>query len=232
MKNKYIALSLISIMLFTATFVSCEATRNANNTQKGAVIGAGSGAIIGGILGNNIGKGGNTALGAVIGGVVGGTVGGLIGNKMDKQAREIETALPGTQVQRIGEGIHLVLGENSVNFEFNKSTLTTTAKQNLDKLVPVFKEYADTNIKIYGYTDSKGSESYNLNLSSQRAAAVKSYLSGKGLTSGRFDVVGMGEVEPIATNDTDTGRSQNRRVEFAIVANQKMIDDAKKETGN
>jgi outer membrane protein OmpA-like peptidoglycan-associated protein len=232
MKDKYIVLSLISMMLFSATFVSCEATRNANNTQKGAVIGAGSGAIIGGILGNNIGKGGNTALGAVIGGVVGGTVGGLIGNKMDKQAREIETALPGTQVQRIGEGIHLVLGENSVNFEFNKSTLTTTAKQNLDKLVPVFKEYDDTNIKIYGYTDSKGSESYNLNLSSQRAAAVKSYLSGKGLTSGRFDVVGMGEMEPIATNDTDAGRSLNRRVEFAIVANQKMIEDAKKETGN
>lgn len=232
MKKRYVVLSFISVMLFSATFVSCEATRNANNTQKGAVIGAGSGAIIGGILGNNIGKGGNTALGAVIGGVVGGTVGGLIGNKMDKQAREIETALPGTQVQRIGEGIHLVLGENSVNFEFNKSTLTTTAKQNLDKLVPVFKEYADTNIKIYGYTDSKGSESYNLNLSSQRAAAVRSYLSAKGLTSGRFDVVGMGEVEPIAPNDTDAGRSLNRRVEFAIVANQKMIDDAKKETGN
>ena len=232
MKKRYVVLSFISVMLFSATFVSCEATRNANNTQKGAVIGAGSGAIIGGILGNNIGKGGNTALGAVIGGVVGGTVGGLIGNKMDKQAREIETALPGTQVQRIGEGIHLVLGENSVNFEFNKSTLTTTAKQNLDKLVPVFKEYADTNIKIYGYTDSKGSESYNLNLSSQRAAAVRSYLSAKGLTPGRFDVVGMGEVEPIAPNDTDAGRSLNRRVEFAIVANQKMIEDAKKETGN
>ncbi|TDR23013.1 OmpA family protein [Flavobacterium cheniae] len=231
MKNKYIVLSLILVVLFSGTFVSCEATKNANNTQKGAVIGAGSGAIIGGILGNNLGKGGNTALGAVIGGVVGGTVGGLIGNKMDKQAREIETALPGTQVQRVGEGIHLVLGENSVNFEFNKATLTITAKQNLDKLVPVFKEYADTDIKIYGYTDSKGSESYNLDLSTQRAAAVKSYLSGKGLSSGRFAVIGMGEAEPIERNDTDAGRSLNRRVEFAILANDKMIDDAKKEAG-
>ncbi len=232
MKNKYIVFSLAMVILGSSMFISCEATRNANNTQKGAVIGAGSGAIIGGILGNNLGKGGNTALGAVIGGVVGGTVGGLIGNKMDKQAREIETALPGTQVQRVGEGIHLVLGENSVNFEFNKSALTTTAKQNLDKLVPVFKEYADTDIKIYGYTDSKGSESYNLDLSTQRAAAVKSYLSGRGLSLSRFAVIGMGEAEPIETNDTDAGRSLNRRVEFAIVANQKMIDDAKKETGN
>ncbi|MCW1147790.1 OmpA family protein [Flavobacterium lacisediminis] len=232
MKNQYIVFSLAIVVFGSSMFISCEATRNANNTQKGVVIGTTSGAVIGGILGNNLGKGGNTALGAVIGGVVGGTVGGLIGNKMDKQAREIETALPGTQVQRVGEGIHLVLGENSVNFEFNKATLTITAKQNLDKLVPVFKEYADTDIKIYGYTDSKGSESYNLDLSTQRAAAVKSYLSGRGLSSGRFEVIGMGEAEPIETNDTDTGRSLNRRVEFAIVANQKMIDDAKKETGN
>lgn len=209
----------------------CSAVKNANNTQKGAVIGAGSGAIIGGILGNNLGKGGNTALGAVIGGVVGGTVGGLIGNKMDKQAREIETALPGAQVERVGEGIRLVLGENSVNFDFNKATLTAKAKQNLDKLVPVFKEYADTNIKIYGFTDSKGADEYNLNLSNQRATAVKNYLATKGLVSSRFTVVGMGEAEPIASNDTEEGRSSNRRVEFAIVANDKMIEDAKKEAG-
>lgn len=231
MKKKYIALSLVTALLLSTTLVSCDAIKNANNTQKGVAIGTTSGAVIGGILGNNLGKGGNTPLGAVIGGVVGGTIGGLIGNKMDKQAREIENALPGTQVQRVGEGIHLVLGENSVNFQFNKSTLTITAKQNLDKLVPVFNEYADTDIKIYGYTDSKGSESYNLNLSSERAAAVKSYLSGKGLSSSRFSVLGMGEAEPIETNDTDAGRSLNRRVEFAIVANQKMIDDAAKESG-
>ena len=231
MKKKYIALSLVTALLLSTTLISCDAIKNANNTQKGVAIGTTSGAVIGGILGNNLGKGGNTPLGAVIGGVVGGTIGGLIGNKMDKQAREIEKALPGTQVQRVGEGIHLVLGENSVNFQFNKSTLTVTAKQNLDKLVPVFNEYADTDIKIYGYTDSKGSESYNLNLSSERAAAVKSYLSGKGLSSSRFSVLGMGEAEPIETNDTDAGRSLNRRVEFAIVANDKMIEDAKKEAG-
>ena len=229
---KKIAIYLVAVTLVVNVVLSgCSAVKNANNTQKGAVIGAGSGAIIGGILGNNLGKGGNTALGAVIGGVVGGTVGGLIGNKMDKQAREIETALPGTQVQRIGEGIHLVLGENSVNFDFNKATLTSKAKQNLDKLVPVFKEYADTNIKIYGFTDSKGADEYNLNLSNQRATAVKNYLATKGLVSSRFTVVGMGEAEPIATNDTEAGRSLNRRVEFAIVANEKMIEDAKKEAG-
>ncbi|CAM3878560.1 OmpA family protein [Flavobacterium cucumis] len=210
----------------------CKAVKNANNTQKGAVIGAVGGGVLGAVLGNNLGKGGNGALGAVLGTVIGGTVGGVIGNKMDKQAREIETALPGAQVERVGEGIRLVLGENSVNFDFNKATLTTKAKQNLDKLIPVFKEYADTDIKIYGFTDSKGADDYNLNLSNQRATTVRNYLAGKGLVAKRFSVVGMGEAEPIATNDTEAGRSQNRRVEFAIVANDKMIEDAKKEAGN
>jgi outer membrane protein OmpA-like peptidoglycan-associated protein len=230
--KKSIGLILVSALVFGVFFTSCEATKNANRTQKGAAIGAVAGAVVGGVLGNNLGKGGNTVLGAVIGGAVGGTIGGVIGNKMDKQAREIETALPGAQVERVGEGIRLVLGENSVNFDFNKATLTTKAKQNLDKLVPVFKEYADTDIKIYGYTDSKGTDEYNLNLSNQRATSVRNYLTSKGLVAARFVVVGMGEAEPIATNETEEGRSQNRRVEFAIVANDKMIEDAKKEVGN
>ena len=229
---KKIAMYLVAGTLVGNFILSgCSSVKNANNTQKGAVIGAVGGGVLGAVIGNNVGKGGNGALGAVLGTVIGGTVGGIIGNKMDKQAREIETALPGAQVERVGEGIRLVLGENSVNFDFNKATLTTKAKQNLDKLVPVFKEYADTNIKIYGFTDSKGSDDYNLNLSSQRATAVKNYLAIKGLVSSRFTVVGIGEAEPIATNDTDAGRGLNRRVEFAIVANDKMIEDAKKEAG-
>lgn len=230
--KKSIGLILVSALFFGVFFTSCEATKNANRTQKGAAIGAVAGAVVGGVLGNNLGKGGNTVLGAVIGGAVGGTIGGVIGNKMDKQAREIETALPGAQVERVGEGIRLVLGENSVNFDFNKATLTSRAKANLDQLVSVFQEYADTDIKIYGYTDSKGTDEYNLNLSNQRATSVRNYLTSKGLVAARFVVVGMGEAEPIATNETEEGRSQNRRVEFAIVANDKMIEDAKKEVGN
>lgn len=217
--------------LLSNTFTSCTAVKNTNNTQRGAGIGAVAGAVLGGVLGNNIGKGGNGALGAVLGGVIGGVAGGVIGNKMDKQAREIQNALPGAQVERVGEGIKLTLGENSVNFDFNKSTLTATAKANLDKLVPVFKEYADTDIKIFGYTDAKGADDYNLKLSEQRADAVKSYLASKGLNVSRFQVVGMGEADPIADNETDAGRAQNRRVEFSIVANDKMIQDAKKEAG-
>lgn len=206
---------------------SCESVQNANNTQKGAAIGTAAGAVIGGILGNNIGKGGNAPLGAVLGGVVGGVAGGVIGNKMDKQAKEIKETLPGAEVERVGEGIKVTLNENTVNFDFNSATLTSTAKANLDKLITVLKNNPDTNINIYGYTDSVGSDSYNLTLSGKRADAVKAYLTSKGVSSSRLFTQGMGEANPVASNDTDAGRAKNRRVEFAITANEKMIEDAK-----
>ena len=226
MKNK-IAIGLSVLIISSSVLTSCKAVQNTNKTQRGAAIGAAGGAVLGAVLGNNLGKGGKGALGAVIGGVVGGVAGGLIGKKLDKQAREIQEQLPGAQVERVGEGIRLVLGENAVRFEFNKATLTTAAKANLDKLVPVFKNYPDTDIKIYGYTDSKGADEYNLNLSDQRATAVKNYLASKGLVSSRFSILGMGEADPIDSNETEEGRGKNRRIEFAILANDKMIEDAK-----
>lgn len=224
--------SVAAMFALGSVFTSCEAVKNTNNTQKGAGIGAAAGAVIGGVLGNNLGKGGNTALGAVLGGVVGGTVGGVIGNKMDKQAREIDNAIPGAEVERVGEGIKLTLNENAVRFDTNKSTLTSTAKGNLDKLVTVFNQYPDTDIQIYGYTDSTGKADYNLTLSGQRAAAVKTYLGSKGISSGRIKTTGLGIADPIASNESVEGRSQNRRVEFAITANEKMVQDAQKEAKN
>jgi len=224
--NKISAIALSALFLGGSLLTGCEAVKNTNNTQRGVAIGAASGAVIGGVLGNNLGKGGKGALGAVLGGVVGGVAGGVIGNKMDKQARQIDNALPGAEVERVGEGIKLTLKENAVRFNVNKSTLTTQAQANLDKLVPVFKEYADTNIQIFGYTDSDGTDEYNLGLSRDRAAAVKTYLIGKGLAASRFTTTGMGEADPIASNETADGKSQNRRVEFAITANEKMVQDA------
>lgn len=229
--KKGIVYLLISLLSLGSLFTSCESIKNTNKAQRGAAIGTAAGAVIGGVLGNNLGKGGNAAMGAVLGGVVGGVAGGVIGHQMDKQAREIETSVPGAQVERVGEGIRLVLGENAVRFDTNKSTLTAGAKANLDKLIPVFNEYRDTNIQIYGYTDSTGTPEYNLKLSDQRAASVRAYLVGKGLSSGRFSTKGFGIADPIATNDTPEGRSQNRRVEFAITANEKMVQEAKKEAG-
>ncbi len=223
---------LISVLSLGSVVTSCNAAKNTNKTQRGAAIGVVAGSLLGAVLGNNLGNGGNAALGAVLGGVIGGAAGGMIGHKMDKQAREIQTALPGATVERVGEGIKLTLGENSVRFDTNKSTLTTTAKANLDRLVPVFKSYADTDIVIYGYTDNTGTVEHNQTLSEQRSASVKTYLASKGLNTGRFTTTGMGIADPVAINDTPEGRTQNRRVEFAIVANDKMKQEAQKEAGN
>ena len=225
--KKLVILGYSSLVVMTLFFTSCDSVKNANNTQKGAGIGAATGALIGGIIGNNSKIG--TAGGALIGAAVGGGTGALIGNKMDKQAREIDQALPGADVERIGEGIHLTLNENAVRFATNKSTLTAQAKTNLDKLVPVFNSYADTNIEIFGYTDNTGAADYNLSLSDKRADAVRVYLISKGLSANRFKTIGKGIADPIASNDTPEGRTQNRRVEFAITANDKMVQDAKTE---
>ncbi len=222
-KNTIIAASFLAS---TLSLTNCEAVKNSNNQQRGTAVGAASGAVIGGILGNNIGKGKNTALGAVLGGVVGGVVGNVIGSKMDKQAKEIKETIPGAEVERVGEGIKITLPESIVNFAFDSSNLSMDAKTNLDKLATVLINNPDTNINIYGYTDSKGTDSYNQTLSEKRAMAVKTYLSQKGVSSSRLFSMGMGEADPVASNETDMGRAQNRRVEFAITANEKMIDEA------
>jgi len=228
--KKISIVAVVFLIVAVSTFTSCESVKNTNKAQRGAVIGTTAGAVLGAVLGNNLGKGGNGAIGAVIGGVVGGVTGGVIGNKMDKQAREIDTAIPGADVVRVGEGIKLVLNENSVRFDTNKSTLTSNAKSNLDKLVKVFTDYPDTDITIFGYTDNTGSIGLNQTLSESRAAAVKNYLSANGISASRFTTTGLGIADPIATNDTAAGRRQNRRVEFAITANTKMVQDAQKES--
>ena len=218
----------IAAFFITSTMMltSCEAVKNANNQQKGTVIGTAAGAVIGGVLGNNLGKGKNAPAGAVLGGIVGGVAGNVIGRNMDKQAKEIKETLPGAEVERVGEGIKVTMKENMVNFGFDSSDLTSAAKANLDKLAQVLKNNMDTNINIYGHTDSKGTDAYNLSLSERRAAAVKSYLVAQGVSSSRMFTMGVGEKEPVASNDTDAGRAENRRVEFAITANEEMINDA------
>ena len=210
-------------------FSGCNSIKNANNTQKGTGIGVAAGALLGGIIGNYAGQGGNAVWGSVIGAAVGGGTGAIIGNKMDKQARKITEALPGAEVERVGEGIRLVLKEDAVRFNVNKSTLTVQAQSNLDKLIPVLKEYGETNIDIFGYTDSSGSATYNLSLSKDRAKSVKKYLIAKGLSSNRLNTTGLGIADPIASNETTEGKIQNRRVEFAITANQKMTEESKSE---
>jgi outer membrane protein OmpA-like peptidoglycan-associated protein len=225
------------ILLFTflvaISLTNCKAIQNANNTQKGAVIGATGGAILGAIIGNNVGKGGNGELGAVIGGVVGGGAGVLIGNKMDKQAQKIEQEIPGAQVERVDDGIVVTFDETSgVYFATNKFDINAASQATLNKLIAVFKEYPDTNLLVVGHTDSQGSDEYNMTLSKNRAYAVTNYLTSNGISNGRLTTNWFGESQPVHDNATAEGRAKNRRVNIAILPNEKMIEDAKNQAGN
>ncbi len=234
MKTFYKQISIAAFALLLVTSLgSCEATRNANNKQKGAVIGATSGAILGAIIGNNVGKGGNGELGAVIGGVVGGGAGVLIGSKMDKQAQKIEQEIPGAQVERVDDGIVVTFDENSgVYFDTAKYNINSASQGTLDKLANVLREYPDTDVLVVGHTDSVGSEESNMTLSKNRAQSVTNYfVSNKGLSASRFTTNWFGETAPVADNTTAEGRAKNRRVNLAIVPNQKMKQDAQKQAG-
>lgn len=219
---------MFAILFASALLFSCEATKNANNKQKGAVIGSTGGAVIGGVIGNNTGDG-NTALGAIIGGVVGGAAGAIIGDRMDKQVKEIEEEIPGAEVERVGEGINVTFDEKSgVYFDTEKYNINAKSQATLNKLADIFKEYPDSNILVEGHTDNTGSESYNLTLSKNRAQAVTNYLVNNGLSSGRFETKWYGESQPKYDNSTTEGRAKNRRVELAIVANEELKEEARR----
>ena len=216
--------------LITISFTNCEATKNANNKQKGGVIGAAGGALLGAIIGNNVGNGKNSKLGAVIGGVLGGGAGVLIGKKMDEQAKEIETEIPGAVVERVDNSIVVTFDENSgVYFDTNKSNINEKSKATLDKLAKVFTDFPDTNILVVGHTDSSGKDEYNMLLSEKRAKSVTNYLISDGIASSRFETLWYGETQPKYDNATAEGRAKNRRVNVAIVPNEKMQEQAIKD---
>jgi outer membrane protein OmpA-like peptidoglycan-associated protein len=212
------------LVAFAILFSGCKSM---NKTQKGAAIGVGGGAVIGGVVGKALG---NTAAGVIVGAAVGGTVGAIIGQKMDKQAEEMKKVMGDAEVKRVGEGI-IIEFKDKVLFGYDQSDLTTQSQTSLKKLANVLEKYPDTNIEIIGHTDNKGSDQYNQGLSERRANAAAAYLRSNGIASSRITTKGMGESDPKVSNDTDAGRAENRRVEFVITANQKMIDDAKKEAG-
>ena len=219
---KKVKIVLIALIASSMMFQGCKAL---TGTQKGAAIGAAAGTAAGAIIGR---ASGNTAAGAVVGAAVGGTAGAIIGNQMDKQAEEIREEIPDVNVERVGEGI-IVEFTNDILFGFDSSLLTAQATDNLDKLVTILQKYPDTNIEIHGHTDSSGSEEYNQALSERRAESVAQYLITDGIAIERLAIIGFGETQPKYSNETALGRAQNRRVEFAITANEKMIQEAEEQ---
>lgn len=223
--NKRIALMGLTVATSAMLFSSCDTIQSMNNTQKGAAIGTATGAALGSLIGN---KAGNTAIGAIAGAAIGGVAGGLIGNKMDKQAAEIENTVAGAEVIKVDEAI-LVKFDSGILFDFDKTELKPAARTNIEQLVKSLNENPDTDILVIGHTDSRGTDQYNQGLSERRAKAVKDFAVSKGLNSSRMKTMGKSFHEPIADNDTEAGRAENRRVEIVIVANDKMKEEAMKQ---
>ncbi len=194
---------------------------------KGGLIGAGAGAAAGGAVGS---ASGNTARGALIGAMIGGAAGAWIGHGMDKQAAEIERDLEGATVERVGEGIKITF-DSGILFEVNKSDIQPVAADNLSQLAVILNKYPDTDILIEGHTDATGSNEYNLELSRNRAASVANFLGSQTVDASRFTIMGYGEDQPVADNETALGRQANRRVELAIMANDQLKKQAEQKAG-
>ena len=205
MKKTMIAVGL-------STFIIAGCASNTSNTQKGAGIGAVVGALVG------KGTGDNDKKRYVWGAALGALAGSAIGNYMDKQEQEFrdELAGSGVEVYRDGDNIRLSIPGN-ITFATGSSTIVTGFYPVLDDVSKVLNRYEKTKLSIAGHTDSVGDASYNTQLSMQRANSVASYLQGTGVNTNRLQTLGMGESQPIASNDNEQGRKQNRRVELSVI---------------
>lgn len=199
----------------------------ARNAQRGLVIGAAGGAVLGGVIGK---VSGSTAKGAIIGAAVGGAAGAIIGDQMDRQAAELKRDIKGATVARVGEGIQVTF-ESGLLFDFDSAVLRPEARANLRELAGSLQKYSGDEVLILGHTDSVGGDAYNKRLSVRRADAAAEYLITQGVERSRIGTGGLGEEEPIASNATAGGRQQNRRIEVAIYAGEKMRERARRQAG-
>lgn len=201
------------------------------NTGKGALIGGGGGAAAGAGIGALIGGGKGAAIGAAVGAGVGAGAGALIGNKMDKQKKELEKQLAEqAKVEQVTDANGLqaikVTFEGGILFATGSSTISGQAKADLNRFAKSLIENPNTDVSIYGYTDNTGSFEANQRVSTARANAVKDYLMSCGVAASRLKAEGIPMADYVASNDTEAGRAQNRRVEIYITANAEMIRQA------
>lgn len=186
-----------------------------NNTAAGAILGG----IIGGILANNTGNRSTTR--TAVGVLGGAAVGGAIGNAMDKKEEKIrqisaERDAKGMEVERLKDDLLRVRVSSEASFAFDRADIKPEFKPTLDKVAAVLRDDPNVRITIIGFTDSMGSEEYNQRLSERRAKATADYLISRGVSSSQIASKGLGESEPRASNDTEAGRAQNRRVEIYL----------------
>ncbi|MDX1642719.1 MAG: OmpA family protein [Thermoanaerobaculia bacterium] len=185
-----------------------------DKTAKGAGIGAVGGAAAAILLGER--EADEILAGAAIGAAIGGGVGAYMDRQEEKLAR-----IPGTTVERLGDNLLLVRFGSNVLFDVDSAIVKSSGQASLDRVASVLTEYPKTAVIVQGHTDSTGSEQHNQDLSERRAASVEAHLIGRGVDPGRITAVGYGEGHPVATNETETGRQLNRRVDILLKAKVK-----------
>ncbi|GLI32871.1 MAG: OmpA family protein [Deltaproteobacteria bacterium] len=214
--------SVFLFVMIAFTLSACATPMT--QTQKGAAVGTGVGAATGALLGQAIGRDTtSTVLGAVAGAAAGGIAGGLIGNYMEKQERELQQALAdaeGASVERQQNEI-LVTFKSDVLFDVDSARLKAGAYEDIDQVADILNRYPETRVRVSGFTDSTGSEEYNLQLSEDRALAVKDAIVDRGVAPKRIAARGFGESKPVASNATEAGRQLNRRVTIKIIPIEK-----------
>jgi outer membrane protein OmpA-like peptidoglycan-associated protein len=213
-QRAFIALLLLACLLAGSV---AEAQRRERVTKrdrmwKGAGIGAAIGAA-GALI-----KGKREADEILAGAAIGGVVGGAIGAYMDRQQERL-ARIPGTTVERAGEDTLLVHFDSDVLFNTGSSAIDSDGRSTLDEVASVINEYRKTAVVVQGHTDSAGSEEANHDLSERRARSVEAYLASRGVDPGRMSALGYGEGSPVASNESDWGRRQNRRVDILLKGN-------------
>ena len=205
----------IVVACLTAGCTTVNPYTRETQTSK-AVKGAGIGAAVGAVAG--LLTKGDKLENALIGAGVGALAGGGVGYYMDVQEAKLRQKLEGTgvSVTRVGDNITLNM-PSSITFALNSSDLNSQFYNALGGVAMVLKEYNKTVIEVAGHTDSSGSDQYNQQLSERRASSVANYLTSQGVSQQRLMTVGAGESHPVASNDNEAGRAQNRRVEMTIV---------------
>lgn len=186
-----------------------------NRTQRGALIGAGIGVVAGLLSGGDAVE---RRQHAMVGAGVGALAGGAVGAYQDRQEAALRRDLAGSGVDVVRQGDNITLNmPGAITFAFDSANLQPQFQPVLDNVAQTLNQYNQTVIEVAGHTDSVGSDAYNQKLSVDRANSVARYLSSRGVGMQRMIVTGAGETRPIASNDTEAGRAQNRRVEITIV---------------
>lgn len=212
--SPFLVLLAAVLLVFSAgcsAYQSTGGTTKRDKTKKGAVIGAAAGAA-GAIL-----AGKDEADDILARAAIGAGIGAGVGAYMDHQEERL-ARIPGTSVERVGEDTLLVHFDSDVLFDVDSATLDGDAGFTLDQTAEVLTDYPKTAVVVQGHTDSTGSEEHNLSLSQRRAQSVQSYLISRGVAPGRIAAVGHGEAFPVASNASEWGRQQNRRVDILLRA--------------